>query len=96
MFGRVIAKFRGTNRKAKTPSSNVLSRVLRAIFVLARFCNSVRCAHAQFKRLDLRDPHFNLHTVRQHLQTFCYAITIAVPVKLFLCQLRNEPNSPDT
>ena len=32
MFGRVIAKFRGRNRKAETPSSNVLSRVIRAIF----------------------------------------------------------------
>lgn len=32
MFGRVIAKFRGTNRKAETPSSNVLSRVLGVIF----------------------------------------------------------------
>lgn len=30
MFGRVIAKFRVT--KTETPSSNVLSRVLRAIF----------------------------------------------------------------
>lgn len=32
MPGRVIAKFRGTKQKAKTPSSHALSRVLRSIF----------------------------------------------------------------